>query len=411
MATTSIGAATSRSRLRAILETTFGVTPVTGNPFNIRNVGDTLTFGLSKAESQEIRADRQTSGSTVVDATSGGAVNFELSYAEYDPFLQALFGSAYSVYGTLGVGSTFTAAYTATTITASVAPATTSALTTLQLGQWFTLNHPGSLNAGKLLRVSPTVAPTATVITLDASTPAIVEGATAGCALQTSRLTNGVSENSFSIEEESADVSKFLMHRGQVLDKMSLKLASGSLVTGSFTFIGKDANDGTSVTSMPGTPITSKTYNVQNAVTGVGSLWEGLAPLSSASTFIESLDFNYANGSYAQKAIGTLGNAGIAQNKVMVEATGKMYFKDWTTYNKFKNDIYTQFIIPVRDSAGNGCVITLPRCSFKDWKREKGGNGSNIYVSFTLTAYADDANAVPALRQTIFWDRVGVAPA
>jgi hypothetical protein len=407
MSNTSIGASTSRTRLRGMLETTFGVIPVTGNPFNIRNTGNTLTFGLSKVESEEIRDDRQTGGTTTVDATSGGDVNFELSYGEYDPFLQALLGSTYSFYGTNGVGTTFTAAYTATTITATVAPTTTSAFTTLQLGQWFVNSHPGSLNNGKLLRVSPTVAPTATIITLDASTPATVEAATAGAALQTARLTNGVAENSFIIEEEFADTSKFMAHRGQVLDKMTLKLASGSLISGSFTFMGKDANDGTSVTALPGTPTASKTYPTQNAVKGVGTLWEGTAPMTT--NFIESLDFTYNNQVYSQKAIGTLGNAGIAQNRIMAEATGKMYFKDWTTFLKFKNDVYTQLIIPIQDSTGNGCVITLPRCTYQDWKLEKTNNGT-VYASFTLKAYADDANAIPAMRKTIFWDRVGVVP-
>jgi hypothetical protein len=93
MATTPL-ATTALAQLRYIKETDFGVIPAAGNPKNLRMTGESLAFSLSKTESAEIRADRQTTDLVLTSASASGAVNYELSYAEFDDFLEAvLFGT------------------------------------------------------------------------------------------------------------------------------------------------------------------------------------------------------------------------------------------------------------------------------------------------------------------------------
>lgn len=398
-------ATTSRVQMRYILESTFGVTPVAGNPTNLRMTGESLDFNLSKVMNKEIRSDRQNSGATTVDASSGGDINFHFQYAEYDPLLAPLLMSAYTVYGTLGETATsFNAAYTATTITASVAPAGNDAFTLLQRGQWFQVNHAANANNLKILRVSTTVDPTSTVITLDANTVATVVTASAGAKIRTQRLTNGVAESSYTFEKQAADITQFITYRGQYVSKMNVKFASAALVEGAFSLMGKDAVSG-AVTTLPGAPVASKTFEVQNAVRGVAQLWEGTTPLTN--TFIKSLDLTVDNNLRNQTAIGNLGPVGIGVGDLAVTGSFSAYFANTTIYAKFLADTYTQLILGCQDASGNGYVITLPRVMLMTGKIVNGSENTDVMADFTFSAFADDTNAIAGLRKTIFIDRVG----
>jgi hypothetical protein len=399
-------ASTGRAQLRYVPESVFGVTPVTGNHKALRFAGESFDFALSKEVSKEIRADRQLTGAVTVDATSSGDINFHMQYAEYDPILEALMMSTFTTYGTAGVGAAFSAAYTATTITALVAPSGASDFTTLQRGQWFRVNHPTNANHGKVLRVSLTVDPTTTVITLNPSTPATVAASQSGCALQSSRLTNGVLEQSFTVEKQFTDVGQVFAYRGQYVSKASLKFASGALLEGSFSFMGKDAIN-SAVTTLPGTTTPSQTYEIQNSVTGVGNLWEGGSPLSS--TYIKSLDLMADNNLRNQGAIANLGPVGIGVGDFAATGSFQAYFANGVLFQKFKDDVYTSINVSCQDLAGNGYVFSYPRVMLMTCKVVAPGKNGDVMADFTFTAYADDANASPALRKTLFIDRLGSA--
>lgn len=396
-------ASSSRVALAYIPEVNFGVTPGTGTVTGLRFTGESLSFDLSKETSKEIRADRQNSGTTTVDAQASGGINFELSYKEYDPFLSAGLGNTYTVYGTNGIGTTFTADFTATTITASVAPTGNSALTGLQKGQWFRMTTGGA-NNGKLFRVSPTVAPTATVITLDASTPAVVASTVATCAVQASRLTNGTAQPSFSIEKSFGDIAQFLNHRGMTVSKVGLKFSAGGITTGNIDFMGKDAVRG-AVTALPGAATASQNYNIQNGVRGVTQLWENNAPI--ASTFVKSLDINIDNNLRFQTALGTLGAVGIGAGELKVTGSFEAYFADGIMYDRFLNDTYTSLACASQDTAGNGYVASLPYVMLTSAKVLAQGENQDIMAQFSYEAFADLSNGTAALQKTVFLDRVG----
>ena len=399
-------ASTSRAQLRYILESTFGVTPNTGNGTNLRMTGESLNYSLTKEESKEIRADRQISSAVTTDADAAGGINFELSYDEYDPFLEAVFMNNFTVFGTNGVGATFTADFTATTITASVATSGSSIFTSLKKGQWFRLLAPANANNGKLFKVSETVAPTSTVITLHASTPATVGSTVANCAVQTSRLSNGTVEKSFTLEKEFNDVGQFFSFRGMYASKLSLQFAAAALVTGSFDFMGKDSLRNTS-TFLPGLPIASAPYDIMNGVRGVAQLWEGGAPL--ANTFVRSLSLTLDNNLRGQKAINNMGSVGIGVGDVSMTGQLEMYFANGTFHDKFLNDTYTSLNFSMQDTAGNGYVMIMPKVLLMSGNVTAGQKNSDVMATYDFRAFSDDANADTTLRKTVFIDRVGVA--
>lgn len=408
-------ASADRAQLAYIPETTYAVTPVVGNGYNLRMTGESLSFNVTHAEDKEITADAQPNGATIINASTAGDIKVHMQYAEYDRFLSGVLRAAWAAFGTNGVGATFSGSFTAgtmgtvaSTITAGAATSGTSLFTTLQPGQWFQLNAPTHANDKKWVRNSTTVAATATVITLDVNTPLVAGATVAGCFVAASRLANGSTLRSFSIEKQFGDVSQFLTQRGQFVSKFSFGLNDGALTEGSFSFMGKDeiAN---AVTQLPGATAESQTYEIQNAVTGVGNLWEAGAPL--LTTDVKSMSIDLDSALRAQGALGKLGPAGYGVGTISAKGKITVYFANIDLYNKFLGDIYTSIIFSTKDIDGNGYVFTFPRVKLSNGKIVAGGKNTDVMAEFDYTAYADRKNATAALRKTVIIDRLGAAVA
>lgn len=401
-------ASSSSVQVRYIPEVTFGVTPVAGNGIDLRVTGESLDFTITKESSKEINSTRTISSVTSVTASSSGGIQAEMSYLEYDTLIAATLQSAWTVYGTNGVqGTPSTITATATTLTAGAATTGNDSWATLARGQWFQLAHPTSANDGKLFRVSTSVAPTTTVITLDTGTPATVVASLAGGLVKTSRLTHGITQSSFSIERASLDINQFMTYTGMTPSKMTVNVASASLSTISFDFMGKSVNRA-ATTNMPGTQVASKNYGVHSGVSGLScALWEGGAPITG--TFVKSISLSYDNALRSQEAICTLGAVAIGSGTINLTGSMSVFFADGTLFDKFKNNTNSSIIFSSLDESGNGYVFTLPVVSTTTWKVAAGSKDQDMVIDLQFTALRDASNAVPALQKAIFVDRVGTA--
>jgi hypothetical protein len=399
-------ASSSAVQVRYIPEVTFGVTPVAGNPLEVRITGESLNYDITKAMSTEINSTRTISSMIPTGAKASGDLNGEMQYREYDRFMESTLQSTFAVYGTAGVGTTFTADFTATTITASVAPTTTSAFTNLKRGQWFRLTTGGA-NNGKLFRVSSTVAPTSTVITLDAGTPATVGTSVATCSVQTRRLSHGITQTSYTIEKNMTDVGVFEAFTGMTPSKMAISIQSGNLSTINFSFMGKAAAM-TTATALPGTPTASYSFDIQSGVTGSScQVWEGGTPLSS--TFVKSLSLDYDNALREQDALCTLGSVGIGSGTISLTGSMSIYFADKTLFDKFVANTNTSLAFSTMDGAGNGYVFSLPVVNISSYQITAGGKDADMMADVQFTALRDAANADATLQKVVFIDAFGTA--
>ncbi len=400
-------ASSSAVQVRYIKESVFGVTPNSGNPNELRVTGETLSFDVTKESSKEINANRGVSSLVPTDASASGALNFEMSYAEYDPLLESVMQSAYVVFGVNGVGATFTGTFTTTTITASVATSGASLFTILKKGQWFRLTAPSHANDGKILRVSTSVDPTSTVITLDANTPAAVGTTVADCAISSSRLTHGTTQTSWTIERNNVDITQFFAYKGMTPSKLSLNIASGSITTGSFDFMGKSSVADTT-TALPGSPVASKAYDIHSGVGGAtNAVWLDGVPISG--TYVKSCALSFDNALRNQGAIGTLGSVSVGSGTINATAQLSVYFADSTLYTKFVNNTNTSLIFSTTDNAGNGYIITMPKVGLASYKTNAGGKDQDMMLDIGVTLLVDSANADASLRKLIFIDRIGAA--
>jgi len=388
-------------QLRYITESVIGTTPGSGNGVNLRNTGPTMKAAVATTSSKEVRSDRLASGLTRTDLNIDGGFNFELSAKEYDPFIEGLLGSAYTHYGTSGLGTTFTLTTAALLITAGAAPTTTSAFSNLVAGSWFKVVPPaGATQAVKdyfadaWFKVAST---TSTTIVLDASTPITGSGlsitAVAGYAVSQSTASNGASlTRGFTLEYALTDINKFLPFQGNQVNKLSLDIQVGSIVTGSFDFIGRTHTGGmVAATTLPGSPVASQSFDVMNAVADVGMFMENGVNLLSSGSFIKSVKLGISNNMRGQKAVGVFGNAGVGSGELVLDGTLEIFVQDATYYNKWFSGTNTSLAIGLADSAGNGYLIELDKVMFKDGGLNVGGLSDDSMLSLPFQAFYNAA--------------------
>jgi hypothetical protein len=399
-------ASSSSVIVRAIKETVFGEIPVAGNPVELRITGEGLAFDISKESSKEINKDRTVSSMIPVTANSSGDLSSEVYYAGNDPMLESVMQSAFVKFGVNGVGAVTTSDVTATTITASVAPTGNSAFTMLQRGQWFRLGNTVGPNAGKILRVSPTVSPTSTVLTLDPSTPAAVSSAEA-IVIQSSRLTHGTTQTSWTLERENSDIGVFIAYAGMTPSKLNWQISSGALSSMKFDFMGKNGIENV-VTNLPGTPTASPAYEIHSGVGGAtNAVWADGAPLTG--TYVKSVGLDFDNALRSQEAIGTLGAIGIGSGTINCTLSLQVYFANKDLFTKFRTNQNSNFIFSSTDADGNGYIITIPKANISTWKSNAGAKDQDQMLDITVTGLKDAANPITALQKVIFIDRIGAA--
>lgn len=381
-------------QLRYIPEATQGVTPGSGNGINLRMTNQSLKAAVKTVKSNEISSARMVSGSTNVDIDVDGGFDFELSGKEYDPFLEGVVYGSFAHYGTAGLGTTFGCTTAAGSITADVAPTGGSAFTGLANGSWVKLNPPAGASttiknyfADKWFKVAGT---TSTVITLDASTQIAAPGlgitAVAGYAITQSVVSNGNTNKYFTFEYDQTDIAQKLWYKGCQTNSMSLKLEVGSIITGSFGFIGM-SHDISASSVLPGSPVASQSLEVMNAVTDVGMVMENGSNLLTAGSFIKSVSLEINNNLRAQKAVGVYGNAGVGTGELAVSGSMEVYFTDATYYRKWLDGTTTSLVIGMADTAGNGYLVELDKVKFRDGGLNPGGKDSDVMLSLPFDAF------------------------
>lgn len=401
-------ASSSLVQVRYIKESSFGVTPVAGNPKNLRITGESLSYSLSKSSSDEINAYRAVTSMVATSAEASGSINAEMQFGEYDDLMAGVLQSTWGAFGTNGLGVAFSATLTGTTITAGAPTVGTSLFTLLKAGQWFTLGGTGTANDGKMFRVSKVTAPTSTVITLDPGTPATVGGPYAATVLKVSRLSNGTTQPSYTIERASTDTGEFFAYRGMTPSSLKVSISSGSLSTMEFAFMGRDAV-AANTTTLPGTPIVSQAYPIMSGVSGTAcALWAKGAPL--AGTFVNSISLSYDNTLRAQSAICSLGSIGIGSGTINVTADLEVYFANGRAfYDEFLSNANMEIAFTTFDTQGNGYIFTLPQANISSYSLNAGGKDQDLMASISVTGLLDLGNADAALRKVMFIDRIGAA--
>jgi hypothetical protein len=372
---------TNRVALRLKPEATFGTTPSTGNHYLLRVTSETLKYALQTTQSQELRSDRQITDLPVVGAGADGDIGFEFSYGEFDSLLASSLQGVWAASGTNGASTgTVVTTTTSLVITGAGSPFSTGVAS----GQWVRLaNNASTANNGWWQVTSVT----------NATTLAFSGGLTAGTTtgtgvVQAARVTNGTSQSSFSIERQNADLTLYTLFRGMTPSRLSLNLTPGQILTGSVSFMGKDAQATVSTSGMPGTSVASATNGVYNSVSNVFNILEGGAAMSN--TYVRSLQINVDNNLRGQTGIGTLGYVGIGAGQSVITGSMELYFADATYLNKFLNNTASSLSVRVsQTSTGIGYVLTFPNIKYSDGGTPTPGANQDVTLSLPFQALRD----------------------
>lgn len=383
----------NRSQLSYVAESSWGTTPGTATLQKLRFTDESLAFNIENIQSNEIRADRQTSDLIQTGADCSGGFSFELSYGAFDDFLLGALwalqweGAAATSTAIITSGATagnldFTLNSTANTITLG-----SSASHNLVTGQWIRLMKSAADDGYHYLTDV-----TGQVLTVG-TTPGITTGEvldeTDVAEIESSRLRNGTTENPFSIERYHADKTQYFGFLGMVPNTLAMTATANSIMTGTLDFIGKSGSRAGS--SIGSTYSAATTADVMNAVSNVGQIMEGSTLAAITGVFIQELSFSLNNNVRGISAIGTLGNVDLGVGSVEITGALNTYFENGDLYDKYLAGTESALSFKVEDvhatnTYGNAYIFTFPRVKFQTDTVNVGGLNSDVMENMTWQA-------------------------
>jgi hypothetical protein len=388
-------ASSSLMQLAYIPETVEGETPTTGKGIDLRNTGLSLGQEISKETSKEINATRQTAAMYLTDAQVQGGINFELSSGEYDPFIEALLMGTWSNFGMKGKLAAGTAAFAKATKTITL----TNAATGLGVGSYFSVSGAGIKDENRGPFRVKTIDTDKKVITVDA---VIEDQSVINASVYHSRLTNGTTPRSFSLEKRFTDINQTFVYRGMQVNKGSFAFDMRAALTGSFDFMGRTSVVGTGRMLGDKTEYTaSQTGKIIDSVLGMKDvLLDGVPIGDSISAGITKLSLDYDNSMQSLGAIGVLGSVGTIAGTIACSGTMEIYLNNAQVYNQVLTQKRFRLEWLAKDADGHGYAFILPSVELSSPKADVSQKDEAVILSLEFTALMD-----PSLQKTIIIER------
>jgi len=281
-----------------------------------------------------------------------------------------------------------------------VSSVTTDFLTTvnLEVGQTFRMEGWDIAGNNGTFKISAIAANLLTLTNADGTVATLTVESSGQVTLTAQRLKNGILRKSFVIEKFFGDVVEFMYFTGSRVGSMNLSVEAAALVTGAFSFMGKEGVS-QQVTVM-GSQVPASISDSLNATTNVGNLQEGGVPLATA---IRSVEFTVENNLRPKPEIGSRSPVDIGYGFVDVTGTLTAYFEDNVLLQKFIQHTESQFALTFTDSDGNVLIFNFPRLFFSSGTPTAPAGNDDVITPFEFTAVrsvTDDAvviiDALPA---------------
>lgn len=304
-------------RLAFIAESTYGVTPGAGNFSTARFISETLSGTPDTTESQQIRTDRLSSGQIVTGLQVGGGLNFEFAKeSQLEDFIASAMCSTWDVKAPVTVDLEVD-------VTAKKIIRTTGSFLTdgLVKGDFFKLDGFTEEGNNTVLMVTNV---TALELTVEMPSTMVDETGTGTSYQRGDKIAIGTTKKSFSMEKAFTDLTtKAIVYKGMMVSQMQLKIAYGSLISGSLTFVGNSHSTADSAGEFItngrtiNAPATSQTFN--GSIDMPFATTDVFGSFSQTGLEVQSIDLSLNNNQNPQTVIGnaaprdyTLGTAQIS---------------------------------------------------------------------------------------------------
>lgn len=391
-------ATTNQTGVFIVEETTWGTTPATPALQELRLTGEGINYEIENITSDELRSDRMVSDTVQVGQTTSGNIDFELSFGTYDSLMESALYSAFVPIDSGNTSDVITAGASGSNLEISVSDTGTITLGSaytidVAVGQWVYLNNATTPANNNYYRVTGVAGNVLTVSPL----PDTTEVLEATSTLSSSRLRNapnaaGIVEKSFTVQKVFNDttVPTYQNFTGMIADTMSLNFEVGSILSGSFGFMGRAADIG--ISQIAGaTTVSATTTDVMNSVSNLNNIEFDDADTSAS---LLSMTLETTGNLRAQKAIGSLPSVGVGTGRLEITGSISLYFEDITEYNKFLQNTSFKVSFRVNDSAGNAYIVTLPKVKYEGMTMVAGGLDADIEMSGTYRALLGTSDSV-----------------
>ena len=385
----------SRHNLYAILESIYGETPATPAFDTLRHTSATLGLSKNTQISEELRADRQISSFKHGAKQIGGDLGFELSYATYDDFIEAVLGGTWETIAPYNV-STLAVDDSDNSINDSALGFLTAGfkngdeidvtgfLTNASNNDTFTIK---SVTAGKIIVNTPTVA-----LITEAEGDSVTLTTTSG------NVTAGVERRSFSMLREFSDLGAgnkpFHLFNGVEINNMTLNVTADAKITGTFTTLGRDQVE-TSDSAPAGSTFAAPTVaKVMDSFTGT------INEAGQLIAVVTEMVLTMENGMEPRFVVGddktilpTIGRSNLS-------GTITAYFENSDLLNKFINETESSMDFTLTDVDGNSYQFTMPRIKYNGGQPDVSGQGA-ITLAMPFQALYDaelDTNIIVTRR-------------
>lgn len=363
---------TNRVKIRWSRETAWGEAVSSPNVTEARVTGEGLSHDKSTVVSSEIRSDRQRAAVLEVGQAASGNIDFELTYGEFEQFFEtALRGTIASA--TVADAST---TFAASSITISAG----NFVASFVAGQWIKVQATGDANDDAVVQI---VSLASTILTITGSTLA----ASVSSAAMTGRtIKNGTAKTSYFIEADFADVTAVKYFNGMAIDQLSLDIVSQQIVTGVFSFMGKQ---GFTASTTRASAVTSAGTNTPlTAAVNVADIYEG-ATGAKLGDSVQSITLQIANNMRARPKVAS--KTGSQHGDGGVDVTGQLnaYFEGKTLYDKLVNHTESQLAVQMKDADGNFIIITIPSLYFAAGNPVTPGQDQDVFAALDFVARKD----------------------
>jgi len=200
-------------------------------------------------------------------------------------------------------------------------------------------------------------------------------------AWTTDVLKTGTTATAFTIERHHTDINKYIRSTGCLFNSMSLSVAPNSMVTGSFSVIGKDLTATATALSGASHPAATTTDPFDSFT---GAITEG----GSSIAVVTALELNIENGLEPQYVVGDSTTLKPPLAKSTVTGSITAYFEDITLINKFINETSSAITFTLQDAAGNNYAFNMPNVKYNSGSPEVAGAGA-ITVTLDFIALYD----------------------
>ncbi len=349
-----------------------------------RMTSEGLRQDTATTASQEIRSDRQVSEILRTSISALGDVAFELSYGTYDPiFKSALYSAAFSSAVVVGPAATISFDPADNSVNDSG-----SGFGSIVVGQWVRMsgaNKAANNGVGKVLTQA------AGKLTLSGIT-LVTEAAGASVTVKMGeQIVNGTTETSFTFEKEFTDLAQvFANFLGQIPGSLELRVASGAIITGSFSLLGQKELSPSPRGSSASTLTAASTTGVSNAIDNISAILENAVEYAST-----QFAFTLSNALRERPEIKVLGAQSIGAGRVGITGTLQAYLReDVRAIDKYLAFDSTSLAFVVTDKASNIYVFEFPEVKFTSGQRAVGGTEQDVFADFQWMASRDSTEDV-----------------